>query len=55
MARPGTDKSLVRRIRAWNPEAGPYIKDFHVLRPIPQSQIDRTVEGPAFPAKNPGY
>ncbi len=47
-------KSLVRRIQAWNPEAGPYIKDFHVLRPIPQSQIDRTVEGPAFP-QNPGY
>jgi starch-binding outer membrane protein, SusD/RagB family len=47
-------KSLVRRVQAWNPEAAPFIKDFHVLRPIPQSQIDRTVEGPAFP-QNPGY
>jgi hypothetical protein len=47
-------KSLVRRIKAWNPEAGPFIKDFHVLRPIPQSQIDRTVEGPKFP-QNTGY
>jgi hypothetical protein len=47
-------KSLQRRIQAWNPEAGPNIKDFHNLRPIPQSQIDRTVEGPAFP-QNPGY
>lgn len=47
-------KSLVRRIQAWNNEAGPYVKDFHVLRPIPQSQIDRTVEGPAF-SQNPGY
>lgn len=47
-------KSLVRRIQAWNNEAGPYVKDFHVLRPIPQSQIDRTVEGPKFP-QNPGY
>lgn len=47
-------KSLVRRIKAWNPEAGPFIKDFHILRPIPQSQIDRTVEGPKFP-QNEGY
>lgn len=47
-------KSLVRRIKAWNNEAGPYVKDFHMLRPIPQSQIDRTVEGPKFP-QNPGY
>lgn len=47
-------KSLVRRIQAWNNEAGSYVKDFHMLRPIPQSQIDRTVEGPAF-TQNPGY
>lgn len=47
-------KSLVRRVRAWNPEAGPYIQDYHVLRPIPQGQIDRVVEGPKFP-QNPGY
>jgi hypothetical protein len=38
-------KSLVRRIKLWNSEAAPYVKDFHVLRPIPQSEIDRTVEG----------
>lgn len=47
-------RSLIRRVQAWNPEAAPYIKDFHMLRPIPQSQIDRTVEGPKFP-QNPGY
>jgi len=47
-------KSLVRRVKEWNPEAAPYIKDFHVLRPIPQTQIDRVVEGPPFP-QNPGY
>lgn len=47
-------KSLLKRIQAWNPEAGPNIKDHHVLRPIPQAQIDRTVEGPKFP-QNPGY
>jgi starch-binding outer membrane protein, SusD/RagB family len=47
-------KTLVKRIQVWNKEAAPYVKDFHILRPIPQSQIDRTVEGPAFP-QNPGY
>lgn len=47
-------RSLVRRVKAWNPEAAPYIQDFNLLRPIPQSQIDRTVEGPKFP-QNPGY
>lgn len=47
-------KTLVRRLKAWNNEAGPYVKETHMLRPIPQSQIDRTVEGPAFP-QNPGY
>ena len=47
-------RSLVARVTAWNPEAAPYIKDVHMLRPIPQSQIDRVVEGPKFP-QNPGY
>lgn len=47
-------KSLVRRVKAWNTEAAANVKDFHALRPIPQSQIDRTVEGPKFP-QNPGY
>ncbi|QJW89783.1 RagB/SusD family nutrient uptake outer membrane protein [Spirosoma taeanense] len=47
-------RSLVRRVKAWNPEAAPYIQDFHMLRPIPQSQIDRVVQGPKFP-QNQGY
>ena len=47
-------KSLVRRVQAWNREAAQYVKEIHMLRPIPQSQIDRTVEGPPFP-QNPGY
>jgi starch-binding outer membrane protein, SusD/RagB family len=47
-------RSLVTRVKAWNPEAGANIQAFHMLRPIPQSQIDRVVEGPAFP-QNPGY
>ena len=46
--------SLVRRVKEWNPEAGPFIQNYHALRPIPQSQIDRVVEGPPFP-QNPGY
>ena len=47
-------RSLVRRVKAWNNEAAPYIQDYHQLRPIPQTQIDRVVEGPKFP-QNPGY
>ncbi|WP_336517658.1 RagB/SusD family nutrient uptake outer membrane protein [Pollutibacter soli] len=47
--------SLLTRVAAWNPvEAGTNIKPFHVLRPIPQDQIDRVTEGPVFP-QNPGY
>ncbi len=47
-------QSLVRRVKLWNNEASPYVKDFHVLRPIPQTEIDRTVEGPPF-TQNTGY
>jgi hypothetical protein len=48
-------KSLLARVAAWNPiEAGTNIKPFHVLRPIPQDEIDRVTEGPPFP-QNPGY
>ena len=47
-------RSLIRRVKDWNPEAAANIKDHHMLRPIPQSQIDRVVEGPKFP-QNPGY
>ena len=47
-------RSLVTRVKAWNPEAAANIKNEYMLRPIPQSQIDRTVDGPAFP-QNPGY
>ena len=48
-------RSLVDRVKAWNPvEAGTNIKADHMLRPIPQDQIDRVTEGPRFP-QNPGY
>ncbi|WP_339705802.1 RagB/SusD family nutrient uptake outer membrane protein [Algoriphagus aquimarinus] len=46
---------LVERVKAHNPQGAPNIQAFHVLRPIPQNQIDRA-EGnaSAFP-QNPGY
>ena len=34
---------LVEYVRARNAEAAPNIQDFHTLRPIPQSQIDLTI------------
>jgi hypothetical protein len=43
---------LVERVKQYNPEGGPNIKDYHVLRPIPQNQIDRT--STEF-LQNPGY
>ncbi|MEJ7827249.1 MAG: RagB/SusD family nutrient uptake outer membrane protein [Segetibacter sp.] len=42
---------LIERVKKWNPDAQA-IKDYHVLRPIPQDQIDRTTN--AF-AQNQGY
>ena len=43
---------LVERVRLHNVQAAPNIQDYHVLRPIGQDQIDRTVGG--YP-QNPGY
>jgi starch-binding outer membrane protein, SusD/RagB family len=50
-------KQLISRVQGWNPEATTHVADgnsHYVLRPIPQSQIDRVTSGPAFP-QNPGY
>ena len=47
--------NLVQRVRTYNPDAAPNIKDFHVLRPIPQDQIDRTTDGKTSFPQNPGY
>ena len=46
---------LIERVKAHNPDARANIKDFHVLRPIPQDQIDRTANGATTFPQNPGY
>lgn len=43
---------LLERVRAYNKRAAPNIQEHHLLRPIPQSQIDRSSTD--FP-QNPGY
>ena len=49
------EEVFLRRVRAFNPGATANVKPFHMLRPIPQAQIDRTEGGKdAFP-QNPGY
>jgi len=48
-------KQLVNRVKLYNVLGAPNIKDFHLLRPIPQSQIDRTDGGIAAFPQNPGY
>ncbi|MNL23303.1 SusD family protein [compost metagenome] len=42
---------LIDRVKTknYNPEAGANIKPFHVLRPIPQKQIDGVTTGPRYP------
>ncbi|MDI1323314.1 MAG: RagB/SusD family nutrient uptake outer membrane protein [Algoriphagus sp.] len=46
---------LVERVKLHNAQAAPNIKDFHVLRPIPQNQIDRAEGGAANFPQNTGY
>jgi starch-binding outer membrane protein, SusD/RagB family len=49
---------LVERVKLYNPQAAANVKEIHNLRPIPQTQIDRTEKAadgsPGFP-QNPGY
>jgi len=45
---------LVDRIKTMNPDAAVYVQPHHVLRPIPQSQLDAVTNKSAF-AQNPGY
>lgn len=52
LVRTGT---LVERVRLHNLQAAPNIQDFHALRPIPLTQIDRTEGGASAFPQNPGY
>jgi hypothetical protein len=45
-------RTLVERVRAHNVQAAPNIQDYHIFRPIPLDQIDRTEGG--YP-QNCGY
>ncbi|WP_126969810.1 RagB/SusD family nutrient uptake outer membrane protein [Gynurincola endophyticus] len=48
-------EKLVERVRKYNPEAG-NIRDFHIVRPIPQSHIDRlSPRGSDSEEQNQGY
>jgi len=45
---------LIDRVKAMNPDAALNIQPFHVLRPIPQSQLDAVTNKSVF-KQNPGY
>lgn len=45
---------LVEYVKKWNPDAKDNIKDYHVLRPIPQIQLDAVSNKGDF-LQNTGY
>lgn len=45
---------LVERVQLHNPDAKSFIKDFHMIRPIPQSELDAVTNKDEF-KQNPGY
>lgn len=45
---------LIEYVQAYNPDAKNNIKDFHSIRPIPQSQLDAVFNKDEF-KQNPGY
>ncbi len=46
---------LIERVKMYNPQAAPNIGTKHLLRPIPQNQLDRVEGGEAAFPQNPGY
>ena len=47
--------NLIERVKKFNPQAAPFIKSHHILRPIPQLQIDSVTGNAASFPQNPGY
>jgi starch-binding outer membrane protein, SusD/RagB family len=45
---------LISRIQSMNPDAAKFIQPYHMLRPIPQTQIDAVSNKSEF-TQNPGY
>jgi hypothetical protein len=45
---------LVERITALNPDGAPNVKPYHVVRPIPQSQLDAVTNKDEF-KQHSGY
>ncbi|MFC6102131.1 RagB/SusD family nutrient uptake outer membrane protein [Olivibacter domesticus] len=45
---------LLERVQLHNPDAKSFIKDFHMIRPIPQSELDAVTNKDTF-KQNPGY
>ncbi|HUX58031.1 MAG TPA: RagB/SusD family nutrient uptake outer membrane protein [Bacteroidales bacterium] len=45
---------LIEYVKLYNPDAAENIKPMHLVRPIPQTQIDRVSNPEDFP-QNPGY
>ncbi len=52
LVRTGT---LIERVKKYNPDAAPNIQPYHILRPIPSDQIDRTEGGVSKFPQNAGY
>ncbi len=46
---------LLERVKKYNPQAAPNITEKHLLRPIPQNQLDRVEGGQSAFPQNPGY
>lgn len=48
-------KKLVDRVKAYNTDGATNIKDYHMLRPIPRSQLDNVSDENVARFQNPGY